>query len=50
VFRWIEHVQLPLPPAMGALAGLVITPIAEWGLRSSLRRFARLLPALTPQD
>jgi hypothetical protein len=51
-FRWIEHVQLPLPPAVGALAGLVITPIAEWGLRSSLRRFARLLdsPAPIPHD
>jgi uncharacterized protein YndB with AHSA1/START domain len=44
-FRWIEHIQLPVPPAVGALAGRVIVPIAEWGLRSSLRRFARLLPS-----
>jgi hypothetical protein len=42
-FRWTEHVQLPVPPAVGRLAGGVIAPIAEWGLRSSLRRFARLL-------
>ena len=41
-FRWTEHLQLPVPPAIGRLAGLVITPLAEWGLRSSLRRFARL--------
>jgi Polyketide cyclase / dehydrase and lipid transport len=45
-FRWTEHLQLPVPPAVGRLAGLVITPVAEWTLRSSLRRFARLLPAL----
>ena len=49
-FRWIEHLQLPVPPAVGALAARMITPAAEWGLRSSLRRFARLFPALTPQD
>jgi carbon monoxide dehydrogenase subunit G len=42
-FRWTEHVQLPLPPAVGQLAGRVICPLARWGLRSSLRRFARLL-------
>jgi hypothetical protein len=45
-FRWSEHLQLPVPPAVGRLAGLVITPVAEWALRSSLRRFARLLPVL----
>ena len=51
-FRWTEQVQLPVPPALGALAARVITPIAGWGLRSSLRRFARLLdsPVLMPQD
>ena len=51
-FRWTEHVQLPVPPAIGALAARVITPIAGWGLRSSLRRFARLLdsPVPLPQD
>lgn len=49
-FRWIEDVQLPVPPAVGKLAGRVISPIAEWGLRSSLRRFARLLPARAPRD
>jgi hypothetical protein len=51
-FRWIEDVQLPLPPAIGALAARVIIPIAGWGLRSSLRRFARLLdpPVPMPQD
>jgi len=48
-FRWTEHLQLPVPPVIGALAGRVITPIAAWGLRSSLRRFARLLPP-APQD
>jgi hypothetical protein len=45
-FQWTEQLQLPVPPAVGRLAGLVITPIAEWALRSSLRRFARLLPVL----
>jgi len=45
-FRWVEHLQLPVPPAVGRVAGLVITPVAEWALRSSLRRFARLLPVL----
>src|SRR5215510_15072845 len=39
-FRWIEHIQLPVPPAIGAPAGRVVTPIASWGLRSCLRRFA----------
>ena len=28
----------------------VIVPLAQWGLRSSLRRFARLLPKPAPQD
>ena len=45
-FQWTEQLQLPVPPAVGRLAGLVITPIAEWALRSSQRRFARLLPVL----
>lgn len=49
-FRWIEHTQLPVPPAVGAPAGRMIAPIAAWALRSSLRRFARLFPAPTPQD
>ncbi len=44
-FRWTEHLELPVPPAVGRLAGMVIAPLAEWGLRSSLRRLARLLPA-----
>src|SRR5215471_3317534 len=47
-FRWIEDVQLPVPPTVGKLAGRVIAPIAGWGLRSCLRRFARLLPARMP--
>ena len=42
-FRWTEELELPLPPATGKLAGLVIRPIAERGLASSLRRFARLV-------
>jgi Polyketide cyclase / dehydrase and lipid transport len=49
-FRWIEQLQLPVPPAVGRLAGRVITPVAAWALRSSLRRFARLLPGRPPQD
>lgn len=43
-FRWTEHLQLPMPPAIGRLAGRVICPLAQWALRSSLRRFARLPP------
>ena len=43
-FRWTEHLQLPMPPTVGALVGGLIRPLAQWGLRSSLRRFARLLP------
>jgi carbon monoxide dehydrogenase subunit G len=42
-FRWTEQLELPVPPAVGALASRVIPPLAEWGLRSCLRRFARLL-------
>jgi carbon monoxide dehydrogenase subunit G len=49
-FRWTEHLQLPVPPAVGQLASRVIAPIAAWGLRSSLRRFARLIPTRLPQD
>jgi hypothetical protein len=41
-FRWTEDLELPLPPALGGLAGRVIRPLAERGLTSSLRRFARL--------
>jgi hypothetical protein len=41
-FRWVEDLDLPLPAAVGAVAGLLIRPVAEWGLRASLRRFARL--------
>jgi hypothetical protein len=41
-FRWVEDLDLPLPAVMGALVGLLIRPVAEWGLRASLRRFARL--------
>lgn len=43
-FRWTEYLLLPLPPALGRLASGVIRPLAQWWLRSSLRRFARLLP------
>jgi carbon monoxide dehydrogenase subunit G len=42
-FRWTEDLELPLPPELGRLAGLVIRPIAGWSLAASLRRFARLL-------
>ena len=42
-FRWTEDLELPLSPAVGRMAGLVIRPIAEAGLAASLRRFARLL-------
>jgi hypothetical protein len=41
-FRWVEDLDLPLPAALGRLAGLLIRPVAGWGLRASLRRFARL--------
>jgi hypothetical protein len=42
-FRWTEELELPLPPAVGKLAGLAIGPIAERGLASALRRFAGLV-------
>jgi hypothetical protein len=42
-FRWTEDLELPLPPAVGQLAGLAIRPVAEASLASALRRFARLL-------
>jgi hypothetical protein len=42
-FRWTEELELPLPPNVGRLAGLVIRPIAERALASSLHRFARLV-------
>ncbi len=42
-FRWAEHLQLPVPPTVGALLARVIRPIARWGLQSSLRRFAALV-------
>jgi uncharacterized protein YndB with AHSA1/START domain len=41
-FHWTEDVQLPLPPPLGRVAGWLAAPVAAWGLRSSLRRFARL--------
>jgi hypothetical protein len=41
-FRWTEDLELPLPPALGRLVGRVVRPLAEMGLTSSLRRFARL--------
>ncbi len=41
-FRWTEDLQLPLPPLVGRLAGALVAPVAAWGLRSSLHRFARL--------
>ena len=42
-FRWAEHLMLPLPPAAGRLAALVLAPLVRGGLALSLRRFARLL-------
>jgi predicted DNA-binding transcriptional regulator AlpA len=41
-FRWAEDLDLPLPAALGTLAGWLVRPVAEWALRASLRRFARL--------
>ena len=41
-FRWTEELDLPLPEPVGRLAGLLIRPVAERGLRASLRRFAQL--------
>ena len=41
-FHWAEAVQLPLPPPLGRIACWLAAPVAAWGLRSSLRRFARL--------
>jgi hypothetical protein len=40
--HWTEDLRLPLPPTLGRLAGRVVRPLAEMGLMSSLRRFARL--------
>lgn len=42
-FRWAEQLELPLPPAAGPAIGLLVRPLAQWGLALSLRRFARLL-------
>jgi hypothetical protein len=42
-FRWTEDLQLPLPPALGRLAGQVIRPLARWALTAALRRFARIV-------
>ena len=42
-FRWAEHLELPLPPAAGRVAALLLAPVARGGLALSLRRFARLL-------
>jgi hypothetical protein len=41
-FRWAEELDLPLPEPVGRIAGLLIRPVAEQGLRASLRRFAQL--------
>ncbi|HWG61419.1 MAG TPA: SRPBCC family protein [Streptosporangiaceae bacterium] len=41
-FRWTEDLQLPLPSILGGAAATVIKPIAQRGLASSMRRFARL--------
>ena len=41
-FAWIEDVQLPLPPPLGRIASALAAPVAAWGLRSCMRRFARL--------
>ena len=41
-FRWTEDLQLPFPATVGALVGRLVRPAAEWGLASSLRRFARM--------
>lgn len=44
--RWTERIELPLPRAIGRLAGtLLIGPLARLGLGWSLRRFARLATA-----
>src|ERR1019366_9621737 len=34
-FRWGEDLDLPLPATLGRLAGLLIRPAAQWGLRAS---------------
>ena len=41
-FAWVEDVQLPLPPPLGRIASALAAPVAAWGLRSCMRRFARL--------
>lgn len=41
-FRWAEHLELPLPAATARLVAAA-RPLAQWGLNSSLKRFARLL-------
>lgn len=42
-FRWAEDLDLPLPPTAGRFVAAMIRPLAQWGLASSLRRFARLM-------
>jgi hypothetical protein len=44
-FRWVERIELPLPPVAGKLAAVVLGPAARLGLGSSLCRFARMFPA-----
>lgn len=41
-FRWVERLQLPLPAGLGRIVGRAVQPAGQWGLQSSLRRFARL--------
>ena len=41
-FAWVEDVQLPLPPPLCRIASALAAPVAAWGLRSCMRRFARL--------
>ncbi len=43
-FRWTERLELPRAVA-GVLGRTVIRPAAQWGLRASLRRLARLVSA-----
>jgi Polyketide cyclase / dehydrase and lipid transport len=41
--RWTERLELPLPRGLGRLlVATVLGPVARFGLRWSLRRFARL--------
>lgn len=44
-FRWVEDLRLPMPGAVGWFVAAAIRPLAQWGLNSSLRRFARQVAA-----